>query len=222
MDTCLHLPTSVADELNGDSIWDSLYPLLLPLVKRWVYASNIVSWIGQETDIAWDIVLTTIKRTYEYALNARRAGIAIASLERLSIVIAKNCFLDLRRKDARLLHFQRDGYSRGSWSSTHDGVDLSEVVLDKIHQDQLSHELAKEIAGYPPKMRKAILIDIAMRMEFDSQPTTLQRAFLEVGIQLQDYQYLLPTDPAAKARHASLVSLGYKRIRMSTCILQFT
>ncbi len=222
MDTCLHLPTTVSDGLNSDSIWDALYSRLVPLVKRWVYASNIISWIGQETDIAWDIVLTAIKRTYEYVLNARRAGIAIASLERLSITIAKNCFLDLRRKDSRLLHFDRDGYSRGSWSSTHDGVDLSEVVLDKILEEWLFHELAKEIAGFPPKMRKAMLIDIAMRMDFDSQATPLQRAFLEVGIQLQDYQYLLPTDPTAKARHASLVSLAYKRLARSTCILQFT
>lgn len=223
MDTCLQLPTSVADELNSDSIWDALYPRLLPLVKRWVYASNVNSWIGQETDIAWDIVLTTIKRTYEYALNAQRAGIAIASLECLSIVIAKNCFLDLRRKDYRLLHFDRDGYSQGSWSNTHDGVDLSEVVLDKIYEEWLFNELAREIADFPTKMRTALLIDLARRMAFDkvnSNPTPLQRAFLEVGIQLQDYQHLLPEDPNARMRHASLVSLAYKRIAMLVRVRQ--
>ena len=36
MDTCLQFPTSFADELNSDTIWDALYPLLLPRVKRWV------------------------------------------------------------------------------------------------------------------------------------------------------------------------------------------
>jgi DNA-directed RNA polymerase specialized sigma24 family protein len=221
MDTCLELPASITGVLNSDIIWDTLYPLLLRLVKRWVYASNIISWIGQETDIAWDIVLTTIKRTYEYALKAERAGIAIASLERFSIVIAKNCFLDLRRKDSRLLHFDRDNYLKAEQSLSDNEVDQSEAVLEKVYEEWLFAELAKHIASFPPKMRTALLVDLASRMAFDevnSNPTPLQRAFLEVGIQLQDFQRLLPTDPAAKARYASLVSLGYKRIAKSICI----
>ncbi len=224
MDTCLQLPTSVADELNSDTIWDTLYPLLLPLVKRWVYASNVISWTGQETDIAWDIVLTTIKRTYEYALNAQRAEIAIASLERLSIVIAKNCFLDLRRKDSRLLHFDRDNYLKAEQSISDNEVDQSEAVLEKVYEEWLFAELAKHIASFPPKTRTALLIDLASRMAFDEvnpNPTPLQRAFLEVGIQLQDYQSLLPKDPIARTRHSSLVSLAYKRIAMLVRVRQF-
>jgi hypothetical protein len=222
MDTCLELPTSVTGELNSDILWNTLYPLLLPLVKRWVYASNVISWIGQESDVAWDIVLMTINRTFAYTLKAQRENIPIASLERLSIVIAKNYYHDLRRKDCRLLHFDRDGYSPGAWPGTHYEVDLSEAVLDKVHEEWLFHELAKEIAAYPPKMRRAMLIDIAMRMDFDSQPTPLQAAFLEIGIQLQDFENLLPEDPIARTRHASLVSLGYKKIAMLFRTREFT
>ena len=51
-------------------------------------------------------------------------------------------------------------------------------------------------------------------MEFDVQPSPLQVAFLEVGIQLRDYENLLPQDPIMRSRHASLVSLGYRKLAM--------
>ena len=218
METCLQLSTPAIGELNSDALWATLYLLLLPFAKRWVYASNTFSWIGQEADVAWDIVLVTIQRTYEYTIKAQHENIPIASLQRLSITIAKHYFQDLRRKDCRLQPLNRDGYSQVE-RSIHDETNIAEVVLDKIHEEWLFHELAKEIAAYPPKMRRAMLIDIAMRMEFDSQPTSLQDAFLDVGIRLQEYQNLLPADTAAKARHSSLVSLGYKRIARLICLV---
>ncbi len=215
MDTCLQPSASVLSEPSSDSLWITLYPLLLPLVKRWVYNSHVFSWIGQENDIVWDIVLTTIKRTFEYTLNAQHEGITIGSLERLSIIIARNYYYDLRRKDYRLLHFDRDDNLQESRSAIHRETDFSEAVLDKVYEEWLFNELAKEIAKFPRKMRTALLIDLARRMEFDevnSNPTPLQQAFLEVGIRLQEYQFLLPIDVIGRARHSSLVSLGYKRI----------
>lgn len=213
MKTCLQPSTPTAGELNSDAIWVTLYPILLPLAKSWVYASNIFSWMGQENDIAWDIVLVTIQRTYEFTLKAQRENIPIASLQRLGITIAKHYFQDLRRKDCRLQPFDRDGYSQVE-RSIHNEIDIAEAVLDKVYEEWLFHELAKEIAGYPPKMRRAMLIDIALRMDFDSQPTPLQLAFLEAGVQLQDFENLLPDDPIARARHSSLTSLGYKKLGM--------
>jgi DNA-directed RNA polymerase specialized sigma24 family protein len=215
MDTCLQIPTALTFDLCSDSSWAGLYPRLLTLVKRWVYASNVLSWTGQESDVAWDIVLTSIKRTFEYVLKARSEGTNIASLERLSIVIAKNCFLDLRRKDLRLLHLDHDEHLQEGWPITHNEANLAEAVLAKLHEEWLFSEVAKVVVDFPEKMRTALLIDLARRMDFnaaDSDPTPLQQAFLEVGIQLQEYQHLLPKEPAARARHFSLVSLGYKRI----------
>lgn len=225
MDTCLQPSASVLSAPSSDSLWITLYPLLLPLVKRWVYNSHVFSWIGQENDIVWDIVLTAIKRTFEYTLNAQREGITIGSLERLSIVIAKNYYQDLRRKDCRLLRLDRDSYSQERSMTIRDEADLSEAVLDKVYEEWLFHELAKEIAKFPRKMRTALLIDLARRMEFDevnSNPTPLQQAFLEVGIRLQEYQHLLPIDPIGRARHSSLVSLGYKRIATVFRVQNFT
>jgi hypothetical protein len=211
MNTCLQPSTPATGELNSDAIWVTLYTILLPLAKNWVYASNTFSWIGQEPDVAWDIVLVTIQRTFEYTLKAQRENIPIASLQRLGITIAKHYFQDLRRKDCRLQPFDRDGYSQVERSIRNE-IDIAEAVLDKVHEEWLFHELAKEIAGYPPKMRRAMLIDIALRMDFDSQPTPLQVAFLEVGVQLQDFENLLPDDPIARARHSALTSLGYKKL----------
>src|SRR5216683_2224441 len=168
MNTLIQTPDAFPDELSYDSLWVTLYLLLLPLAKRWVYASNTFLWIGQEKDVAWDIVLVTVQRTYEYTLKAQRENIPIASIQRLSITIAKNYFQDLRRKDSRLQPFNRDGYSQVEYA-IHDEIDIAEAVLDKVHEECLFQEIAKEIANYPPKMRMAILIDIALRMDFDSQ-----------------------------------------------------
>src|SRR5260370_24934314 len=217
MDTCLQITVEFRFELCSDSVWASLYCRLLTLVKRWVYASNVLSWTGQESDVAWDIVLTSIKRTFEYVPKARSEGTNIASLERLSIVIAKNCFLDLRRKDLRLIHHDHDEHLQEEWPMTHNEANLAEAVLDKLHEEWLFSEVAKVVVDFPEKMRTALLIDLARRMDFnaaDSDPTPLQQAFLDVGIQLQEYQRLLPKKPAPRARHFSLLSLGYMRIAM--------
>jgi hypothetical protein len=63
------------------------------------------------------------------------------------------------------------------------------------------------------KQRIALLIDLANRMDFDVRPTPLQKAFLEVGIRLQDYQQPIPKVPVERSRHASNTSLAYKRIQ---------
>jgi hypothetical protein len=212
MNTAIQTPSAVTGELT-DTLWITLYLLLLPLAKRWVFASNTFSWMGQENDVAWDIVLVAVQRTFEYTLKAQRENIPIASIQRLSITIAKNYFQDLRRKDSRIQPFHRDGYAQMEYT-IHDEIDIAEAVLEKVHEEWLFQEIAKEIANYPPKMRMAMLIDIAIRMDFGSNPTPLQGAFLAVGIQLQDFQDMFPEDPVMRSRHASLVSLGYRKLVM--------
>lgn len=205
------MTTSTLDNQNSEKVWVALYPFLFPLAKRWVYAAHIYSWIGQENDIAWDIVLVTIQRTYEYQLKAERENTSIASFQRFCIITARNYFQDLRRKDSRLLTLNRDGCSQVEYT-IHDEIDIAEVVLDKVHEEWLFQEIAKEVAKFSPKLRTAMLIDIARRMDFDRDPTSLQAAFAEVGIQLQEYENLLPEDPILRSRHSSLVSLGYKKL----------
>src|SRR5437870_11855089 len=179
MNTLIQVPDVVIGEQSYDTLWVTLYLLLLPLAKRWVYAAHIYSWTGQENDIAWDIVLVTIQRTYEFNLKAQDENIPIGSFQRLSIRIAKNYFQDLRRKDSRLLPLNRDGCSQVE-NTIQDEQNIAEVVLDKLYEEWLYQEIAKAIASYPPKLRKAMLIDIARRMDFDLQPSPLQVAFLKV------------------------------------------
>ncbi len=223
MDTCIHCPEMSDIDLQNDALWNPLYLLLLSLVKNWVYNANVPVWSGQETDVAWDIVLSAIRKTFEYALNAQQNGITIASLERLSIVIARNQFQDIRRKDYRLMHVDGDAGSSTVQALTYYAeVDLSELILERLYEAWLFSEVAKEIAMFPLKMRQAVLVDLAWRLEqygdFYGDPTPLRQAFLDEGIHLEEFLDLLPTDTAARARHSSLVSLGYKRIAKLVCI----
>jgi DNA-directed RNA polymerase specialized sigma24 family protein len=202
--------------LNNDNIeqrWVSLYLLLLPLVTRWVYSAQIYSWKGQENDIALDIVQVTVLRMFEYDLKMQSKDISIGSFQGLSITIAKNYLQDLRRKDSRLQPLNRDGFSQLEYT-LQDEKNSSEVILDKVDEEQLFQEIAKKVVNFPNKLRRAMLIDISRRMDFDTQSTPLQEAFLKVGIHLEEYIGLMPEEPVLRSRHSSLVSLGYRKLKM--------
>lgn len=81
-----------------------------------------------------------------------------------------------------------------------------------MSNEQVLEWIAHEIVHFPLKQRQAILIDLANRMHFGAEPTPLQTAFLQVGIDLQEYRLSLPTDPIERSRHASLLSYAYKRL----------
>lgn len=202
---------TILDEQGHESLWLPIYLLLLPLVKRWVYAAHLYSWSGQENDIAWDIVLVTIQRTYEYSLKAQCENIPVGSFQRLSTTIARNYFQDLRRKDSRIQSLNREGCSQLEYT-LYDERYVPEAILDKLYEESIFQEIAKEIASFPPKLRTAMLIEIARRMDFGPRPTPLQAAFLKVGIQLRAYENLLPHNSILRSRHSSLVSLGYKKL----------
>lgn len=210
-------PEMACIDAQNDTTWNDLYSLLTPLVRAWVYRADVPSWKGQEEDVAWDIVQAAMRKTYEYAVNARWRGIAIASLERLSIVIAKNQMLDQRRKDIRLLHIERDADAPEAEAAVFcQEDDTAEAIVEEQYEVWLFCQIAKEVMLFPTKMREAILVDLARRLqvrgELSGDPTPLRQAFLDQGIHLEIFILLLPTDPVAKTRHASLASLGYKRI----------
>src|SRR5204863_4650309 len=62
------------------------------------------------------------------------------------------------------------------------------------------------------KQKQAILIDLANRMSFDEEPTSLQESFLSVGIELRQYRRPLPEDTRERGRYISLCSQAYKRV----------
>lgn len=213
MTTFFHLPETATAGQISDDCWMSLYKRLRTLATHWVYNAHVNSWYGQENDVAWDIVLVAIERTFEYSLKAKNSGIAIFSLERLSVRIARNYYLDLLRKECRLVHFDQEDSLPGYQISLSNLVDPSEIAFDMVYTDWLFTQIASVVTTFPEGTRTALLIDLASRMHFDDDEyTPLQRAFLLVGIRLQDYQDLLPEDRAAKSRHASLLTVAYKRL----------
>ena len=198
-------------ELSSDLKWSKLYSFLSPRVRQWVHFSGISSWLGQEDDVVDDIVQEAIIRTAIYVHRAECSeAVAVASLERFGLVIARNYFQDLRRRDWRLIH--TDDRSSGIPVFLSSRSDLSESVPVHIFLESILVMLPAEIIKFPDKQRRALLIDLANRMHFDRHPTRLQQAFLNVGIQLQDYQQPLPDDPVERSRHASLLSIAYKRV----------
>lgn len=198
---------------DNDETWKKLYSLLLPKAKVWAYNSGILIWRGQENDVAWDIVLTSVARTFEYTKQATERGIVILSLEYLSIKIATNYYRDLKRRERRLQHFsQEDGSSPYEHLLLDHLRDPSEEASDKVYEEWLLAHAAKTISFFSKKLRAAILIDLANRMHFSSEPTALQQAFLAMGIHLREYQKAESTDPRERSRQAALRSLAYKRM----------
>ena len=78
--------------------WDDLYRRLRPLARSWAFSAGVATWRGQENDIAEDIVQATLLHVLQYLNQCREKGTPIGSLERLSLVIAKHCFIDMRRR----------------------------------------------------------------------------------------------------------------------------
>lgn len=217
MNTTTHQPETTRLNIHHDATWDALYHLLAPLVRNWVFRAALPSWRGQELDVAWDILQTALRKTFEYALHAQSLGIAILSLERLSVVICRNQLRDYQRKDFRLTRIASDAGAPGvDIASCYTLDDPAEAVLERLYEEQMLYEAARATLLLPTKTRLAVLIDLATRLqtrgELHGAPSPLRQAFLALGVHLEDFAGLLPVEPAARARHDSLVSLGFKRI----------
>lgn len=194
----------------NDATWEHLYISLHPHAIRWVYASTIVSWRGQEEDVAADIVQVGVIRTYKYAVDLEAEGAPLRSPEAMGYTIAHNYYNDLRRREGRLERIGSDGrYVEIA------EIDLVDIAVEGMYVEWLIVRAAYEISLFPEKQRRAILIDLARLTDFDEPPTVLQQALLRSGICLQDYQQPRYTDQVMQSRHASLVSTAYRRLRES-------
>lgn len=193
--------------------WRDLYLALRALATKLVYSFRVPTWQGQEADIIEDIVQETLRRITERSQKAERGeATPIHSLHHMMMVVAHNYCRDLRRHDRRLSRALLPDYSLKVPVRMNEEDHLLESVTENVYQESLFVLVAHEIANFPEKQRRALLIDLANRMCFDTQPTPLQKAFLEVGIQLQQYRQPIPTNDRERSRHLSLLSCAYKRI----------
>jgi DNA-directed RNA polymerase specialized sigma24 family protein len=209
MPVSAYCPARSADD---DARWEALYHLLRPLTRSWVYHAGVPVWQGQEQDIVEDIVQTSLEKIFTYTRNIQARGIPIGSLQRLSIVITRRCFFDLRRKELRLRHFSYDIESSTEQLSLDLLVDPAQEAEEKIYEEWLLAASAQAIAAFSLKLRLAILADLANRSCFDAEPSALQQAFLAADIHLQDYQCPSSPDPAERSRQSALRCMAYKRI----------
>lgn len=203
--------TSSFDQVNYVN-WHEYYPRLLSIAKRFVYVYHIPCWYGQEEDIAEDVAQETIVRMIKRIHKSQQGkAMPVNSMESMTTMIARNYVLDLRRHDRRVVRLAEITVKE---TEAHIGEleNTSEKAIQQIFHEWVFLQVAYEIVRLPRKQRCAILIDLANRMSFDSQPTPLQKAFLTVGISLQEYQQLPSENSVKRARHSALLSLAYKRI----------
>lgn len=194
------METKLSDrpDLTGDVVWGELYHTLRPFTQRL-----------QKNDGAEDILQETLCRMVEYARKARSGEVKpIRSLKALAMTTARNYHNDLWRRDRRVA----SNYSSVVHTFGEDTLDAMEVAVENVYREQLFKLLAQEIACFPPKQKQALLIDLANRMSFGRGPTPLQEAFLEVGVDLQQYQRPLPEDPVEYRRHTAILNCAYRRI----------
>jgi len=199
--------------LYNESFWKNLYEILRKPVTSFVRRSKLPSWIGQEEDIVKDIIQETVLRVYKKFLAAPDEVFSIQSMEAFAYTIAYRYFLDLLRKEKRLLPLPRDQYEFEMVTMTVSEDEDLDMILEAITVPSVLIDAAHIIAKIPNKQRRALLVDLARYNDFTEEPTLMEQAFAQVGIQLRDYCQLLPLDNSERLRHNSLVSQGYRRLR---------
>jgi DNA-directed RNA polymerase specialized sigma24 family protein len=205
-------PSNTVD-INSEATWIDLYASLRSLVRSLVYSFHVTSWCGQEEDMIEDVVQETVRRIFERARKAERGEAEpIYSLKHMMITIAQNYCKDLWRSDRRLLHILPQEDVLEPVAKKDGQAHTFDTVTENVFEELLLEAVAHEITNFPFIQRKAILIDLANRMCFDSQPTPLQKAFINEGIQLKQYQLPLPTDPLERSRHVSSLCYAYRRV----------
>ncbi len=223
MASCLCVPVALESDASDGTSWDDLYCFLCSQVKVWVYSAHMPVWLGQEKDVIDEIVQEAICRTFERVRKAEREGVEpIQSKKNLCKTIARHYFIDLIRKDKRIVHLtQINNASTGEYVIVDDLADPTEEVLNEMFRESLFDRLAPEIMNFPKKQSRALLVDLAKHSHFDGPLTPLQRALLQYGVRLQDYQRSRPSSALERSRHAALLSLAYRRVAKLDSMKQY-
>lgn len=203
--------------------WLSLSSRLQRLVRKWVYGASIPRWHWQEDDVIDDIIGETMARICErLKLASEGKAEPVESIFHFCKKIARNYFIDLVRKEPRVLCFSQLDFFREEEPAIRAGwTDLEAVATDALYQESLFNLLAEEINLFPRRQRLALLVDLAEHMDFDSIPSSLQLAFLRVNVQLKDYQAFLPVGEVRRRQFISLSYHAYKRLARLPSVKRF-
>ena len=199
---------------SNEQVWYDLFTWLLRLVEIWVRNSGVISWYGQYKEIAEDITLEAVMRTFKYSQRADQGeALPIVSLKALGSTIARNHFRDRRKKDRHLVRPTLSVRAYHTCALVHECPDPSEIALDHLELDAVIISAAQAVAKLPYRQKIAILTDLANTSDFDEQPSPLEQALSAEGLQLRDYVRPRPADPGERRRHAALRCVAYKRLR---------
>jgi hypothetical protein len=204
-----------------EQTWFDLYSWLLPIVEKWVYCANVATWHGQQRETAEDIVQEAVARTFRYSQRAQRGEVpTIASLKSLTRTIAQNYFRDKRKKDWCLLSPPpyETAWETSKASLSRERLDPSEIAVDQLILNATITDAARLMVKFPRRQRDVLLTDLANIADFGEQPSPLEQALFEEGIQLRDYCHPLPSEPLARNRHAALLCIAYKRLRREVAV----
>ncbi|GCE18133.1 sigma-70 family RNA polymerase sigma factor [Dictyobacter kobayashii] len=204
-------------DITDGQTWYDLYNWLLPLVEMWVRDSRVSSWYGQHREIAEDIAHEAVMRTFRYHQRADRGEMPpIGSLKALSRVIARNYFRDWRKKDWYLVRpalGENEQQTFNVATGLNEIVDASQIALDHLMLDSLIVSVAQVVARFPRGQKVALLTDLANMSDLDGEPSLLEQALSDVGVQLSEYKRPRSEDPTIRGRDAALRSIAYKRLK---------
>lgn len=207
------MPIAAEGTLCDEDMWEELLRFLRSYAWRLVRAAQVESWRGQRGDLVEDIVQETVRRIIERARRAHAGELpSIASLKGFATIIARHYCIDLQRRDSRLRREVSNTACIECGAARDEHMSLLDLAIERLFQEELFARLAHCVVRFPRKQRTALLIDLANYTPFEEEPSVLQKAFLAEGIDLRLYHRPPPDDRAARARHAALVSVAYKRV----------
>ena len=205
---------SGSEPLRCNLFWDELRNWLKPHILTWLYQYNLPLWLGHEQDIANDILQETFIRTLNYTKRSVLTGSRpIESLESFCKTVAHNCIRDMWRKEYRIVRLTTLSESSENNIPDRFASDPSELALVHLTSRDTLVSLAHLIIDFPARQRRAILIDLAQRSDFEEESGPLHIIFLELGINLCEYKHTFPLDSVERSRHSALVSIAYKRLK---------
>jgi DNA-directed RNA polymerase specialized sigma24 family protein len=205
---------------DKEQLWSQLYNALRPTIASWIYSSRVASWRGQENDLIEDILQETIFRTFVFQQQAEGAGIPIHNVTGFGSTVAYRLFVDLRRRDLRLIRPCEDEHIDALFMTDDTQENPAEIAIERLSRISLLVTVLTFIANFPTKQRNALLVDMARRSNFLDEDSPLQIALAQVQIKLQDYLQLQPLSRQEAAQQASLLSIAYKRLKRIRGTLQ--
>ena len=203
-----------SEPLSCSLFWDELNGWLKPHILRWLYQYHLPLWLGQEHDIANDVLQETFIRVFKYMKKAAlTSSRPIESLESFCKTVAHNYMRDMWRKEHRLVPFTPLSESPENNRQDQSKADPSELAIVHLTSRDTLIRLAHLIIDFPPGQRHALLVDLAQRSDFDEETGPLHIIFLELGINLYEYKLTDPFNSVERSRHSALLSIAYKRLK---------